>query len=614
MSTNKGVGSSQTPSVKTTLAAKPSPIVPASIHPDLLVSHNSGSEPRAELKSYVTKEWTIPERPKPGRKPKEPKHAPNPTLSKSNPSLDSNPALGSTTKAMTTLATSHGPKESLVAAATPAPDSNPATSLQQKYINLLEQKVESLQKEQSKEMNHYKSLATELGSRAERFQAENGVLRSQLEVLRNEVIRLRKKISLSIAKGAAGESVIIPGRPIENISRVRKEPTDEGDKCRTAGENATLKKARKHTFHLDSSSLTSLSQQVKPIPRSNTTLSQKSYLNNFKEGAHSALISTGASQFSSQDDGCGLCTSELDCVCRQVGLRPMPKTIDVSEQDMSLSISVPIRARPQAAMAPKSSVWTFTTQDETLQPAGSGLTRAVLVNPDSKRDCSGNPSDCPACCDDAFGKAFCTAISNSSSAQKLDTNSAGSMSLKIPRSDPIVDVYTSIPCCGEPKLCGSQACFEAEEREPMISCSEAWRKLKVHPNIGNANLQMLAEVVARQASSTKTIEPHGDCEEVGSSCVPMSTTFTNGRESLHEKENATDWASGPHQTLAAVFENAQEVKQGAGKGSKERFADSSPPSESEDGSGNRLIKFVAKRSLQEALVMLDGAGSLKRDR
>lgn len=127
------------------------------------------------------------------------------------------------------------------------------------------------------------------------------------------------------------------------------------------------------------------------------TRSNPSRVNNLKHGLDPSLTKT---PLNVMDDGCGLCTSEADCVCRQVGLRPLHKIVDISENDLSKSISVPIRTRPHSSVkAPK--LWDFTNQVVETQPMTSASMENAIVNQNSVGDCSGNPSDCPACCDDA---------------------------------------------------------------------------------------------------------------------------------------------------------------------------------------------------------------------
>ncbi|KAH9808876.1 hypothetical protein DFH28DRAFT_1226111 [Melampsora americana] len=575
---------SQSGSLRPTPASKNLPIQPAPIHPDLLNNQLPFSGPRAERKDVATK-WTIPERPKPGRKPKEPKQPPKVTNHKpkgdaanlsNTPQLINPTNLGASSQVMTGV-------------------SSAATSVQTKYIELLEQRVETLQKEKKEEVDRYKTLASDLEVKTSRYQEENSVMKGHLEVLRTEVTRLRKKLSLLTPKPATNVPTIaaIP----TNIAKRRNEPMNDKEGLPSSSKTVISKKARQHTTlsplnQLDQQQLTHI-PVVNKFPR---TKSNPTRVNNPKHVLDPDLMKT---HLSVMDDGCGLCTSEADCVCRQVGLRPIHKIFDISENDLSKSISVPIRSRPHSTLVSKSKLWDFTDQVVESQSMISSSTENVTVNQESKADCSGNPSDCPACCDDAFGKAFCTAISNSTTAQQPDTSASDQIGLKVARSDPVVDIYTDIPCCGEPTKCGSQSCFEtigSNDQEQMVSCSDAWRTLKVHPNIGNANLQLLADVVSRQCASN---HPTTSNQETSKTSIERS-------ELSDENAIASQWAQGPHATLATVFENVQVSKGGSGSGSP----NSTDSPRSEPGStiaGNRLIRFVAKRSLQDALNMLNGA-------
>lgn len=121
----------------------------------------------------------------------------------------------------------------------------------------------------------------------------------------------------------------------------------------------------------------------------------------------------------------------------------------------------------------------------------------------------------------------------------------------------------------------------------MISCSEAWRQLKVHPNIGNANLQLLAEVVARQSKPEE-----------------------NAQSALKKEHRRSDWFDGPHGTLLTVFDNMRGIEEegedGNSKVPSSTLSNLEAP-ELSPAAGKRLIKFVAQKSLQEALEMLDKA-------
>ncbi|KAF8974028.1 hypothetical protein BDZ97DRAFT_1648454 [Flammula alnicola] len=113
--------------------------------------------------------------------------------------------------------------------------------------------------------------------------------------------------------------------------------------------------------------------------------------------------------------------------------------------------------------------------------------------------CSGDPSNCLACGDDAFGKAFCSAIGNTSSTRDA-CNSCPSQS----------GSGSTSGCCGSGASCGScpptssSANASALPRHSdapseFIPTNDAWQKLKAHPNIEFADLSLLAEVVASRS-------------------------------------------------------------------------------------------------------------------
>lgn len=154
--------------------------------------------------------------------------------------------------------------------------------------------------------------------------------------------------------------------------------------------------------------------------------------------------------------------------------------------------------------------------------------------------CSGDPQNCAACANDPFGQAFCEALSST----VCDTNPCESCPCKKKHKDKqghaepaddaratrvsgSADPISSLPCCGLPHLCGSTSCAPRNSSAPaerdklpseevamdldavppthvraddgsLVPCNEAWAQLKAHPNIGLANLQLLADVVAKR--------------------------------------------------------------------------------------------------------------------
>lgn len=284
--------------------------------------------------------------------------------------------------------------------------SNPNTSsssIQQKYIDLLEQKITSLQTQQSKELNYYQQLATQAGTKALQIQKENELMRSQLDVLRNEVIRLRKKLSLLAL--TQSENALETGT---SGGRIRKEPTSDftGPTGSTNADPTQPKKARMVVTKTTAPSASD--DAASHISHSNRVLTNqftRHSLSQAKDKLDPVLVQTRSSNFGAAADGCGMCTSELDCVCLQVGLRQAPKVLDISEHDLSQTLSVAIRRRSRTStMAPRLKVWEIDEDQDEVGRSVDGPTPVMgsdgFRRKESKKDCSGNPSDCLACCDD----------------------------------------------------------------------------------------------------------------------------------------------------------------------------------------------------------------------
>ena len=89
----------------------------------------------------------------------------------------------------------------------------------------------------------------------------------------------------------------------------------------------------------------------------------------------------------------------------------------------------------------------------------------------------------------SLGQAFCNALSTSVCTQASCSGCKSNAASSIAQS--------------------ATPAFNVDEHGQMIPCSDAWRQLKGHPNIGSANLQMLAEVVAHrsQCDTSTTMLP-----------------------------------------------------------------------------------------------------------
>lgn len=240
---------------------------------------------------------------------------------------------------------------------------------------------------------------------------------------------------------------------------------------------------------------------------------------------------------------CGMCTSSIDCLCRQLGINTgsqIPTVESGTAETLSILDDLP-PYQPPVPLRHRVKGPSFPVSDSKLTASTS--------HPKSERrpgGCTGDPSDCTACADNAFGKAFCSA---------LGTSACGSASCTVCRSrgtSTSADVSghasgTNTPltlnplltqCCGRPGKCSGGACsmpdgingkmkdidlgspsaaMEVDTDMPSdvantVPCDVVWKTLEAHPNahlvnpnMGPshlANLNLLADVVARRSRCT----------------------------------------------------------------------------------------------------------------
>ncbi|EIW86613.1 hypothetical protein CONPUDRAFT_161328 [Coniophora puteana RWD-64-598 SS2] len=139
-------------------------------------------------------------------------------------------------------------------------------------------------------------------------------------------------------------------------------------------------------------------------------------------------------------------------------------------------------------------------------PAGQSSRPVFPVSPvqqdsiaqEMTAQCSGDPSNCMACADDQFGQAFCQAIGQSVSQEALCSD--------CPRLNSQADAVVVGDCCGNINRCGScgiapmlSSSSHAPRLSDTIPTNDAWRQIKSHPNVDFTDLSLLAEVVARRS-------------------------------------------------------------------------------------------------------------------
>ncbi|KAI0313549.1 hypothetical protein OF83DRAFT_1065309 [Amylostereum chailletii] len=226
---------------------------------------------------------------------------------------------------------------------------------------------------------------------------------------------------------------------------------------------------------------------------------------------------------------CGFCNDNTPCVCREIALQSSAERVDVSAatttfkaemvEQTSMDLTQTSSISASTIMAPQSILDNLPAYQPPIpfrRRATNPLSKSLfpVAPPQSDcsagrgiADCSGDPSNCPACADDVFGKAFCTAIGESVASQTVcaDCPSRGGQQQQPTAS-------TSRLCCGNPAFCNGGGCSSSSSSPPTyvpapvhsdtIPTSDAWRQIKSHPNVTFADLSLLADVVARRSKCT----------------------------------------------------------------------------------------------------------------
>lgn len=249
---------------------------------------------------------------------------------------------------------------------------------------------------------------------------------------------------------------------------------------------------------------------------------------------------------------CGFCTDNMPCVCRELAMQQVSErmaahnTVSMKVESMDMQTSVSQHSTPQFAptvpsqqsildnlpafqpavpLRRRTMNASLTPSHPSIFPISSAPSQPHIPTPRAAT-CSGDPSNCLACADDAFGKAFCAAISNSVSTAQCETcpgrSTAAAQMAGTSASRATASAGPSgAGCCGNPALCGQSGCgssnasaggeaavavsmstYMSQTSAETIPCDDAWRQLKSHPNVAFTDLALLAEVVARRSKCT----------------------------------------------------------------------------------------------------------------
>lgn len=361
------------------------------------------------------KEWTIPSRPKPGRKSKQP-----PTTIASND----------------------------VVRVSNRDAQRAFRERKTEYVASLEARIAAFEKGENQRNVALQTLARKVKEENDRFRDEIKQLRATLSERDAKILELEQRL---LEQGRSNTS-------LPDISQLVSQSTSSS------------------SYTTVSPAALQPDEEQKPITRVNAST----------QGATAV-----AAAVADLEASCGFCTGMREiCVCRMV-------------EDDALELPPPepavrLRKRSKIANLLNDQQQTFGIERVVGGVVGAGVNTRPITQITSETqlyippaECSGDPRNCPACKDDAFGKAFCESLGASVCAgpNRCSTCPSGA-------------TYVALSCCGDKELCGAMpnACegsSEGPSRKTTIGADEAWRQLKAHPQASMDNLQMLAEVVAR---------------------------------------------------------------------------------------------------------------------
>ncbi|KAF7784405.1 hypothetical protein Agabi119p4_570 [Agaricus bisporus var. burnettii] len=206
---------------------------------------------------------------------------------------------------------------------------------------------------------------------------------------------------------------------------------------------------------------------------------------------------------------CGFCSDDTPCVCRELAAQqvsersnltnfkseeftgvvhlepaPQPQSSRSSILDNLPAYRPPVPLRRRETTCTVNSIFPVQVLPETRPPTIS-----------SQPTCSGDPSNCLACADDAFGKAFCSAIKETIAARPSCVDYPGG----VPSSshNPCNSRGGCEHCISDPT-----ANLNGYDSSESIPTNAAWQQIKAHPNVSFADLSLLANVVASRSRCT----------------------------------------------------------------------------------------------------------------
>lgn len=414
---------------------------------------------------------------------------------------------------------------------------------------------------------------------AKRLKEENEKLRSENSLLKEKIGQLEVSQDIS-KKRTRGDSLPkSPTLPLNQFARKKSKLTPDPPNFALLSSMASYEGVSSPSSVGSSpspSSLPSSHNSFSPAPMHSS--SHDTQGGNQLTNVFDLSVDAKSSLFEGGPLSCGFCSESISCVCKEITMQQVSEQLRVSDpasqinsgQHGNSAMQLDLRSSASTANSPPSILDNLPEYQAPVPlrrrtPVGS--VRPVFSissssNSANTASCSGDPSNCLACADDAFGKAFCDAIGRS-----VASTSSSSCGYCPDPSQLTASTNTVNGCCGNPMACGSVGCGPAADSAPpaqdtsilindlaatseTISCDTAWRELKLHPNVDFADLSLLADVVARRSRCTGphveivpapgSITPERNMSPSGAATSPLSPHTTSAQQSRYDSRQAAN--------------------------------------------------------------------------
>ena len=440
----------------------------------------------------ASKEWVIPAKPKPGRKPKKDTNGPVdedtevcrlvfvPSIPlilmwKHVPRVT--PPFGGTATGKRLLTENASPIKKKYRAAQRA-----FRERKQSQLAELQARIQAHEQGETERLGALQNLARKYKEENEQLRVENAALRQRVAQLEAEKLATATALYQPRKRAASVNDTV----PVQFAKRTK---TAAGSLSALISAPISYPPSPSSTSSIES--YPSPTFEVNPVPY-HIAPPETSLFSDYRTEGNTLVSTSPADDTDSpfQRFDCGFCDENTPCVCREILEQHVADRIGRLGQ-LTLKVDhlqAPGIASPSTSQAQPSILDNLPAYQPAVplrrralnKQTGGGSSIFPIFQPSPlPLTCSGDPRNCRACASDDFGKAFCDAVNNSMAASEA----AGAM-----------DISEDSP----PK-----SSAEAEsEKQAMVPCDDAWRQLKSHPNVEFSDLNLLADVVARRSKCT----------------------------------------------------------------------------------------------------------------